>query len=157
MAESSASTRQVWMAQCWHCHNQLLHGLKAHFQLRIMPRWCFPRHQCGEGWGTKAYCLTTPTCHQLPTNDSRLMGPNSLSSLALQAQHLMNVSMYVSWFNRVVIGLIGTKLGSPMYMLMNIKAHLASITSQSEKISYTEWIASSECKVGTSSPCCYHA
>lgn len=55
-----------------------------------------------------------------------------------------------------VAGLIATKLGSPMYMLMNIKAHLELITNQSEKNSHAQWITSSECKVSTSSPYCCH-
>lgn len=49
-----------------------------------------------------------------------------------------------------IVGLRGTKLGSLLHMLMDIKAHLISISTQSQKSLHVEWIESQDCQVSSS-------
>ena len=48
--------------------------------------------------------------------------------------------------------LTAMKLGSPLHMLMDIKAHLVSISYQGRKSSQAEWIESQDCKASCPSP-----
>ena len=47
------------------------------------------------------------------------------------------------------------KLSSPLYMLMDIKAHFISISCQGQKTENAEWLKSQNCKVSPSCP--YHS